>query len=92
MWFLVTVVKGSRHFETDSPIGNRVLVSDTSDMVISGRASYVDSYRFEARVGNESFVVSDFAGAPTPGALLAKFLAMAEQMGAVNVPGVPAAP
>ena len=90
MWFLVTVVKGSRHFETDSPIGNRVLVSDTSDMVISGRASYANSYRFEARVANESFVVSDFAGAQAPGALVAKFLSMAEQMGAVIVPGATA--
>lgn len=86
MWFLVTVVKGSRHYENDSPIGNRVLVSDTSDMVISGRASYANSYRFEARVGNETFIVGDFNGGPSPGQLVAKFLAMAQQMGALIVP------
>jgi hypothetical protein len=85
MWFLVSVVKGSRHYEPDSPIGNRVLISDTSDMVISGRASYSNSYRFEARAGNETFVVGEFAGEPAPAALAAKFLAMAQQMGAVVV-------
>lgn len=85
MWFLVTAVKGSRHYETDSPIGNRALVSDTSEMVISGRASYANSYRFEARLGNECFVVGDFSGTPAPALLVTKFLAMAQQMGAVVV-------
>jgi hypothetical protein len=84
MWFLVTVVKGSRHFENDSPIGNRVLICDT-EMVISGRASVSDGYRFEVRKGNESFIVSDFIGAQKPGALTDKFLSMATQMGAVVV-------
>jgi hypothetical protein len=91
MWFLVSVVKGSRHYEADSPIGNRVLISDTSDMVISGRASYANSYRFEARLGNESFVVGEFMGAPAAADLATKFLAMAQQMGAVTVAGVAAA-
>jgi hypothetical protein len=85
MWFLVTVVKGSRHFENDSPIGNRVLISDTTEMVISGRASVSDGYRFEARKGNESFIVSDFEGAQKAGLLTDKFLSMATQMGAVVV-------
>jgi hypothetical protein len=89
MWFLVSVVKGNRHFETDSPIGNRVLISDTSEMVISGRASHQEGYRFEARVGNETFIVSDFVGAQPQGTLVAGFLAMAQQMGAV-VAGSPA--
>ena len=84
MWFLVSVVKGSRHYETDSPIDNRVLISDTSDMVISGRASYSNSYRFEGRIGSESYVVGEFSGTPSPEFLVAKFLAMAKQMGAVT--------
>jgi len=83
MWFLVSVVKGSRHFETDSPIGNRVLISDTSEMVISGRASHHEGYRFEARMGNESFIVRDFLGTQPQGKLAAQFTAMAQQMGAV---------
>jgi hypothetical protein len=86
MWFLVSVVKGNRHFENDSPIGNRVLISDTTEMVISGRASVSDGYRFEARKGNESFVVSDFVGSLKPAALTDKFLLLAAQMGAVVVP------
>jgi hypothetical protein len=88
MWILASVVKGSRHFETDSPIGNRVLISDTSETVISGRASHHEGYRFEARMGNESFIVRDFVGAQTPAMLATQFLAMAQQMGAVIVGGV----
>jgi hypothetical protein len=89
MWFLVSVVKGSRHFETDSPIDNRVLISDTSETVISGRASYPEGYRFEARVGNETFILCDYPGTHTQGVLVARFLAMAQQMGALTV-GSPA--
>ena len=85
MWFLVTVVKGSRHYEPDSPIGNRVLISDTSEMVISGRASYHASYNFEARQGNEAFIVNEFPGKPSSEVLTGKFLDMARQMGAVVV-------
>jgi hypothetical protein len=84
MWFLVSVVKGSRHFETDSPIGNRVLISDSSEMVISGRASTADNYRFEARSGNETFILSEHLGTQPPGALSARFLSLAEKMGAVG--------
>jgi hypothetical protein len=91
MWFLVSVVKGSRHYEPDSPIGNRVLICDTSELVISGRASYSNSYRFEGRIGNESYVVGEFSGTPTPELLLGKFLAMAKQMGAVTAGAEPAA-
>ena len=32
MWFLVHVVKGSKYFEEGSPVGNRVLISDTSEI------------------------------------------------------------
>jgi len=85
MWFLVTVVKGSRHYEPDSPIGNRVLISDTCEMVISGRASYHSSYNFEARQGNEAFILNEFPGKSSSDDLTGKFLDMARQMGAVMV-------
>ncbi|WP_298827095.1 hypothetical protein [uncultured Piscinibacter sp.] len=87
MWFLVQVVKGSKHYENESPIGNRVLISDTTEMVISGRALGTDGYRFEARKGNDSFVVGDFPGASAPGALATKFLSLAHQVGAVALVG-----
>ncbi len=85
MWFLVQVVKGSKHFENDSQVGNRVLISDTSEMVISGRSMGGDAYRFEARKGNESFVVSDFPGRHGRTDLVAEFMALAERVGAVIV-------
>lgn len=86
MWFLVTVIKGNRYYETDSPIGNRVLLSDSTDMVISGRATGgtdVEGYQFEARRVNETYIVKDFVGQPDPATLVTQFLAMAQRMGAI---------
>ena len=85
MWFLVQVVKGSKHYEADSQVGNRVLISDTTEMTISGRAMGADSYRFEARKGTETFVVRDFQGTQSAGLLAAKFTALAHQMGALVI-------
>jgi len=83
MWFLVQVVKGSKHYEPDSQVGNRVLISDTTDMVISGRGMGGDGYRFEARKGTESFVVRDFRSAQPAGELAERFTALAQQLGAL---------
>jgi hypothetical protein len=87
MWFLVQVVKGSRHYEPTSLIGNRVLISDTTEMVISGRVVGADGFRFEARKGNDTFVLSDFAAGQPAGVLESKFSALAEQMGAIVING-----
>jgi hypothetical protein len=89
MWFLVTVVKGSRHFDIESQIGNRVLISDTTDMVISGRTVSDRTYRFEVRKGNETFIVNEYSGALDPDALTARFTSMAQQMGAVIMAASP---
>lgn len=82
MWFLVSVVKGSKHFESESQVGNRVLISDTTDMTISARSTG-DGYRFEARKGTESFIIKDFAGSQPAGSLSEKFTALARSMGAL---------
>ena len=87
MWFLVQVVKGSRHYEPTSQIGNRVLISDTTEMVISGRLVGAEGFRFGARKGNDTFVLSDFAAGHSPEALTARFTSLAEQMGAVVING-----
>jgi hypothetical protein len=89
MWFLVQVVKGSRQYEAESPIGNRVLISDTTDMVISGRSMGADGYRFEVRKGNETFVVGDFPGTSEPGVLAKNFLSLAQQVGAALLAATP---
>ena len=83
MWFLVQVVKGSKYFEPESPVGNRVLISDTSEMVIQARAMGVDGYRFEARKGNETFVVRDFPKTQAADDLAGKFTLLARQMDAL---------
>ena len=83
MWFLVQVVKGSKHFEPESLVGNRVLISDTTDMVISARGMGTDGYRFEARKGGDTFVIKDFRGAQPPGSVASLFTALAQQVGAV---------
>jgi hypothetical protein len=85
MWILVQVVRGSKYFETESRVGNHVLISDSSDLVISGRALGTDGYRFEARKGNESFVVSDFPGMQPGKSLTADFIALSQRIGAVSV-------
>jgi hypothetical protein len=87
MWFLVSVAKGNRYFENESQVGNRLLISDTTDLIVSGRSAGEDGYRFEARKGNESFILAEFRGAQAPGVVTARFLALAQQFGAV----VPAA-
>jgi hypothetical protein len=85
MWFLVQVARGNKHFEAESRVGNHVLISDTTDMVITGRTAGTDSYRFEARKGNESFVLSDFPGIKPDTSLTAKFMELAERMSAVSI-------
>lgn len=87
MWFLVQVVKGSKHYEAESPVGNRVLISDTTEMVISGRAMGTEGYRFEARKGNETFVIRDFPGTQPAGAVAGAFTALAQQIGALVITG-----
>lgn len=85
MWFLVHVARGSKHYEAESPIGNHVLISDTSEMVISGRAMGTEGYRFEARKGNESFVVRDFSAKQAGATLLVAFMSLAQQIGAIVI-------
>jgi hypothetical protein len=87
MWFLVRVVKGSKHFEPDSRVGNQVLISDTTDMVISARTTGADDYRFEMRKGLDTFVIRDFVGVQAPGVILAKFEDLALRMGALAITG-----
>jgi len=87
MWFLVQVVKGSKHFDVESQIGNRVMISDSSEMVISGRSMGAEGYRFEARKGNENFVLQDFVGTQSATTLSAKFKSLAQQIGAVVIGG-----
>ena len=86
MWLLVSVVKGNKYYDPESQVGNRVLISDSNDTVISGRTMGMDGYRFEVRKGNESFVVTDFAAGQPAGLLAQKFLALAKQLGASLVP------
>jgi hypothetical protein len=87
MWFLVQVVKGSKHYEAESQVGNHVLISDTTEMVISGRAMGSEGYRFEARKGNEAFIIRDFQGPQPAGTVASKFTALAKQIGALAITG-----
>ena len=86
MWLLVEVVKGSKYYDAESQVANRVLISDSSETVIAGRSMGTDGYRFEARKGSESFVVQDFSGPQRSGAVAEAFLVLARQIGAALVP------
>jgi hypothetical protein len=87
MWILVRVVKGSKHYEAESRVDNHVLVCDTSDMVISARATGDATCRFEARKGNENFVVAEYPD--SAGSLNDKFLQLATRMGAISAAPTP---
>jgi hypothetical protein len=91
MWILVKVVKGSKYFEPETQTDNHVLLSDTSEMVISARPTGDATYRFEARRGNENFIIAEFNGADAKGSLTAKFLDMAAKLGAISMATAPAA-
>ncbi len=82
MWFLVSVVKGNKYYEADSQIDNRMLISDTTEMIVSGYSTGTGSYRFEMRRGNEAFTLQELAKGLNKEATLAKFLDLAAQLGA----------
>lgn len=90
MWLLVKVVKGSKYFETETQVDNHVLVCDSSELVISARSTGDGQYRFEARRGNENFIVAEFTGVEGKGSLTTKFFELATKIGAVSVTASPA--
>jgi hypothetical protein len=85
MWFLVSVVKGSKYYEPDSQIDNRIMISDTTDMVIAGYSTGTGGYRFEMRKGNEAFVMQELPKGTARDTLVARFLDLATQMGAQSI-------
>jgi hypothetical protein len=87
MWYIVEVVKGSKYFETESRVGNRVLISDTTELVIVGRTMGAEGYRFEARKSGDNFVVKDIPGNPSAALVLEQFLMLARQFGALPAQG-----
>ena len=91
MWILVRVLKGSKYFEAETKVDNQVLVCDSSELVISARATDDATYRFEARKGNETFIVAEFTGAKASGSLTREFLALAAKIGAISMVAAPAA-
>ena len=90
MWILVQVVKGSKHYEAESRVANHVLICDTSDMVISARSTGDAGYRFEARKGNENFIISEFTGKALKASHTDEFFALAKSMGAISATAVSA--
>jgi hypothetical protein len=87
MWFLVSVVKGSKYYESDSQIDNRILISDTTDMVVAGYSTGTGGYRFEMRKGNEAFVLQELPKGITKDALMVQFLELAGRLGAAGLSG-----
>jgi hypothetical protein len=82
MWFLVTVVKGSRYYDSDSQIDNQLIVSDTTDMIVTGYSAGGGAYRFEMRKGNECFVLQDLPKGLEKSAVVQRFQDLATQLGA----------
>jgi hypothetical protein len=89
MWLLVQAARGSKYFEPESRVDNQVLISDSSDLVISGRSFGAQGYRFEARKGNETFTVVDFTGTDATASLAGPFRDMAQRLGAIGASPTP---
>ncbi len=87
MWYVVEVVKGSKYYEPESRVGNRVLISDTTDLVIVGRTMGAEGYRFEARKSGDNFVIRDVPGNPSAALMAEQFAMLARQFGAVATQG-----
>jgi hypothetical protein len=85
MWFLVSVVKGSKYFESDSQIDNQIIVSDTTDMIVTGYSGGMGIYRFEMRKGNECFVLQDLPKGLGKAETVQKFQQLATQLGAQSI-------
>lgn len=85
MWYLVSVVKGSKFYESDSQIDNRILISDTTDMVVVGYGTGAGGYRFEMRKGNESFVMQDLPKGMPKTTIISSFQGLAKQLGAMSI-------
>jgi hypothetical protein len=86
MWLLVQVVKGSKYFDADSRVDNKMLICDTGELVIAGRSFGTNAYRFEARKGNEAFTVADFPAVEPGVSLVEKFGELAQRLDAVGAP------
>jgi hypothetical protein len=82
MWFMVSVVKGSKYFDSDSQIDNRIMISDTTEMVIAGYSTGPGAFRFEMRKGNECFIMQDMPKGLSKSELVERFTALAVQIGA----------
>ena len=90
MWYVVEVVKGSKYYEAESRVGNHVLISDTTDLVIAGRTMGAEGFRFEARRSGDNFVIKDVPGNPSPALVAEQFAMLARQFGAMNAQGAAA--
>jgi len=86
MWLLVQVARGSKYFDPDSRVDNRVLICDSGELTISGRSSGDGAYRFEARRGTENFSFADFKGLAAGASLVDEFNALAQRLDAVGAP------
>jgi len=94
MWMLVEAPKSSNFFETDSPTGNRILVCDTSEIVIYARSLGPEGFRIIGQRGKETFMVGP---APVRGVAAdvgAQLLDIAKQLSAIvmSVPPSPKTP
>lgn len=57
MWMLVEAPRSSNFFENESPTGNRILINDSSDLVIYARSLGADGFRIIGQRGKETFMI-----------------------------------
>jgi hypothetical protein len=62
-----------------------MLISDTTEMIVTGYSTAIGAYRFEMRKGNEAFTLLELGKGHSTEVVTAKFLELAAQMGATSI-------
>ena len=91
MWMVVEAPRSSNFFETDSPTRNRVLINDSSDLVIYARSQGADGFRIIGQRGKETFMIGAAPVRGVAGDVTKDLLDLATKLGAI-VMAEPAAP
>jgi hypothetical protein len=83
MWMLVEAPRSSNFFETESPTGNRVLINDSSDLVIYARSLGADGFRIIGQRGKETFMIGPMPTRGVTADVTGHLMAIAKQLGAI---------
>jgi hypothetical protein len=83
MWMLVEAPRSSNFFENESPTGNRILINDSSDLVIYARSLGADGFRIIGQRGKETFMIGAMPTRGVAANVTGHLMDIAKQLGAI---------